>query len=365
MWKRVLLLFVLTAITVSCGNKPSNDSAVNPGTQEEGSLLSDLWEVTANTIDKFYGRAELTKERARNMNHYTDSCHPDFQEMHSFADMQNYFILKHLEDRPAQIDFLSSYYQVPKNINDIYPTSLMSHELCPVTEESLTASLSAGKVPDSETIQMLNEFTKINNQLRANLRVKDTYQNKFKYSQHWSKLTGCLAYAESLTTADSAESKEIAARNAPAGYTRPQGVGFYEDPQQPPVSRLNIGMYQFTPNMAGNIQACARQWNSMYPRCKIDLQASDTQSFKILGSELQAFNIFCGINKIQQMFSVQVNSTEAKRTHISNSKNSKLKSSKDRCVSINFHSTYAYNHFGPFQNSTGKNLKALMACYFR
>lgn len=365
MWKHVLLFFVIIA-TVSCGKlKTKSNSVDSPLTEEEGSLLSDLWEITASTVDTFYGKAELTKERTRKMNHYTDSCHPDLQELHSFADMQNYFILKHLDERSAQIHFLSTYFQIPKDIENIYPTSLMSHELCPITEKSLTASLSEGKVPDAETIQMLNEFSKINNSLRSSLRAKSTYENKLKFSQHWSKLVGCLAYAESLTTADSAQSKEIAARNAPKGYVRPAGVGFYEDPNQPQESRLNIGLYQFTPSIGGNIQACARQWNEMYPSCKINLKASDTESFKMLGSELQAFNAFCGVNKINQMFSVQVNSSNTKRTHIANSVNSKLKSSKDRCVSINFHSSYAYNHFGPFQNSTGKNLKSLMSCYFR
>jgi hypothetical protein len=180
-------------------------------------------------------------------------------------------------------------FQIPKDIENIYPTSLMSHELCPITEKSLTTSLSEGKVPDAETIQMLNEFSKINNSLRSSLRAKSTYENKLKFSQHWSKLAGCLAYAESLTTADSAQSKEIAARNAPKGYVRPAGVGFYEDPNQPQESRLNIGLYQFTPNIGGNIQACARQWNEMFPSCKINLKASDAESFKLLGSELQAF----------------------------------------------------------------------------
>jgi len=103
-----------------------------------------------------------------------------------------------------------------------------------------------------------------------------------KASRLWSKLMMCMSYTESLTTADTLTSDRVAQKYAPAGYRRPANVLFYEDPYQSAASRLNIGLFQFTPNSSGNIQACIREWNNLYPRCSISPKANQPEMIKIL-----------------------------------------------------------------------------------
>lgn len=361
-----LFIFVFLLVTVSCGKlKTKNEAITSPLSEEESNLIVDLFESVSALVDSIYSRSELRKERVRVMNHPIDSCNADLAQAHTFAEVQNYFILKHLENRAAQVQFLAGFFDIPADINKIVPTSLVSHEMCPVTKESLTASIGESRVPDSDTINKLNEFSNINNALRKNYLTQPNYENKLLISQHWAKLSKCLSYIESYTTADSVSSNNVAKEHAPADYRKPAGVAFYIDPKQPEVSQLNIGTYQFTPDIEGNIRACARQWNNLFPQCAVSLNSKKAEMVRVLGSELQTFNIFCGINKIHQTFSIQVNSVDSKRTHINNKLSGKLKSPANRCVTINFFSSYAYNHFGPFQNSTGKNLKELVSCYFK
>jgi hypothetical protein len=172
----------------------------------------------------------------------------------------------------------------------------------------------------------------------------------------------CLSYTESLTTADSQKSDKVARTYAPRGYHRPDGVLFYEDPYQTPASRLNIGLYQFTPSAEGNIQSCIRAWNEIHPRCQINESTKTSEMLKILGSNWQRFNAFCGVSKVTDMFSLQINTTGKNHTHPYNRLQGKgLRPSGERCVSIHMNTNTSYNHFGPFQNSAN-SLKMLMNC---
>jgi len=172
----------------------------------------------------------------------------------------------------------------------------------------------------------------------------------------------CLSYVESLTTADRPFSDRIAQAYAPSDYRRPAGVLFYEDPLQPEASALNLGLFQFSPDSGGNIYACIKQWNLIYPSCQVPSGGSTKEMLRLLGSSYQSFNAFCGTEKPSEMFSIQVNSSNSKRTHPANWRSDgSLKAPKDRCVSLYFAGA-AYNHFGPFQNSTGNNLEELLTC---
>ena len=168
---------------------------------------------------------------------------------------------------------------------------------------------------------------------------------------------GCLAYTESLTSADVSSSYKVSEEYSPKGFEKPKGVKFYEDPYQDATSRLNIGLYQFTPNSSGNIYPCVLQWNDFFPENKIDTRADQNELIRVFGSSFQSMNAFCGINKVVQTFAIQVNTDEQKRTHPGNRDGQSLKASSNRCVTPWFYASYAYNHFGPLQNSTGNNLK--------
>lgn len=366
MGKHFFILSLISLTFLGCSEmKPSSALSEDSLTHEDSNFLSDLFQFVADEVDSHFTKKELTQERIKRMNHSIDSCIQNAGDLRSFAEIQNYFILKHFEDRQAELTYVSNEYVLPTTKAKFYPTSLISHEFCPITETSLKTSLKEWQMPDPATIEKLNQFSNIHNKLRGEYLAHRSYNSKLQIGQHWSKLTSCLAYVESLSTADSSASKAIAKRYSPSGYDKPPGVGFYEDPNQPPESKLNMGVYQFTPDIEGNIKSCVRQWNGMYPNCAFPSNSSFSDIFKVLGSEYQTFNIFCGINKIHQMFSVQVNTTNKTFTHIKNIVGSKIKKSGERCVSLNFYSGYSYNHFGPFQNSTGNNLKELMSCYFR
>lgn len=357
------LFFAIAILTLaSCSPIETLQPPMSPLTIEDAMLVEDMYESISAVVDEYYGNDELRKERVRSMNHMVDTCHADIANFHSFAEMQNYFVIKHLENRPSQMQYHAGFFDTPTDINKIFPTSLISHEMCPIDKAGLTHTLYiASRVPDDDTILKINEFSNLSNTFRKNYLENPTYQNKLLVSQHWAKLMKCLSYIESLTTADTNASIQTALNEAPPDYRKPAGVSFYRPSAD---AKLNIGAYQFDPSSTGNVRVCIRQWNVLFPDCAVSLNADEDEMIRTLGSELQTFNIFCGIDKLSQMFSVQVNTTNSSRTSLVNNVNNNLKTPENRCVTINSSSEMGYNHFGPFQNSSGKNLKALMACYF-
>ena len=124
-------------------------------------------------------------------------------------------------------------------------------------------------------------------------------------------------------------------------------------------------MFQFTPSSSNNIQPCLQAWNDLHiskPECLINTKSPQSELINITGSSLQSFNAFCGVHKMLQTFSIQVNTTKASATHPSNVVNGKFKEAEQRCVSPHFKAGYAYVHFGPFMNSTGSNIAELYRC---
>ncbi len=83
---------------------------------------------------------------------------------------------------------------------------------------------------------------------------------------------------------------------------------------------------------------------------------------KILGSSQHSFNSFCGVHKVVETFAIQAYTKNSSSTHPTNVSGSGLKSPANRCVTPYFYAGWAYNHFGPLQNSTGSNLNELHSC---
>lgn len=292
-----------------------------------------------------------------------DGCMPQATLDHNhFADQIAYYTNILSNDFPAKVGLIGSYYSSSSNDANYFPVSLVSHPMCNVTSTTLAATVK--KVPGAATITKLNNFANKMNGLRLKI-IEGSEEAKKEYHAEWTKLFSCLAYTESLSTADAASSKNVASSVAPSGYRKPAGVKFYNDPAQDAASRLNIGMFQFTPNAGGNIQACIRGWNELQKArtsCQVSQTASKAELIKVLGSSYQSFNTFCGIHKVLQTYAIQVNTTGTGATHPNNKVSGKLKPSNQRCVSLHFQAGKAYNHFGPFQNSTGSNLDKLFSC---
>ncbi len=371
----LLCLFVSTNAHAMGAKKPTPTTPTTPPptiptnpTLDFGDKLSaeDYLDAAAEIgpqVDDSQNDNELIGSQRENMNvDQVDQCFNDQGEHHYFADQISYYVQEMIDDVPAKIGFIGSSYGTSTDDNAYFPTSLIRHPLCQVS--SATLSKTMNKVPGQSTIDKLNRFAATVNSFRQDVLAGNQSAKK-ELLGTWTRMFSCLAYAESLSTADSTTSKNVATKVAPTGYRKPAGVKFYEDPAQDAASRLNIGMFQFTPNSGGNIQPCIRAWNSIHQEknnCQIGQKASQSELIKILGSSYQSFNAFCGIHKLVQTFAVQVNTSKTSATHPSNVVNGKFKNYEERCVSPHFQAGKAYNHFGPFQNSTGTNLDKLFTC---
>jgi hypothetical protein len=303
------------------------------------------------------------KIREKINNDQVDKCFNDEETHEYFADQISYYTAEMLDDVPAKVGFIGSSYGTSSDDTKYVPTSLLRNPLCTTTAASLRKTLK-NNFPNQVTIDKLNHFESTVNDLRMEL-INGDQSAKVALLNMWTKFYSCLAYSESLPTADSVASRNVAAKVSPPGYRKPAGVEFYEDTAQPAASRLNIGMYQFTPNSAGNIQPCIRAWNEVHnskPTCQVSQKATQSDLIKVLGSSLQSFNAFCGVHKLIQTFAIQVNTTKTSATHPSNLLNGKLKLPESRCVTPYFYSGWAYNHFGPNQNSTGSNMAEMFSC---
>ncbi len=335
------------------------------GDRLEADAYLDSSSQIGPVVDDLQNGTELTDKREMANTDSVDKCTDPSLSSELFSEQISYYAGELINDVPAMVGFIGSSYGTSSNDSAYFPTSLIRHPLCQSSNSSLSQTMN--KVPGSSTIEKLNSFAEEVNGLRSEVLAGDLNAKKELLST-WSRFFSCLAYTESLSTADSSSSIAVARKVAPAGYRKPAGVKFYEDPAQDQASRLNIGMFQFTPNANGNIQPCLRAWNALNknkPACQVGTRSSQGDLIKILGSSLQSFNAFCGIHKLVQTFAIQVNTIKSSATHPANIANGKLKPQEQRCVTPHFQAGRAYNHFGPFQNSTGSNLEKLFSCVER
>ncbi len=330
--------------------------------REPASELSwlEIADHIADTVDPIFSNDELSIARTFEVFSRGDSCHEDLDEAPRFADAIGFFIKELSREQKVQLQGIASFYGMSSSDATYHPVSLISHPLCRVTRSTLSSTMR--NIPGSTTISLAQRFADDHNRHRQN--VLDGVQGAEEDLQKlWGQFFGCLAYSESLSTADTSLSQRTASRYAPSGYRKPAGVKFYDDPAQSQASRLNIGLFQFTPNYSGNINPCFRQWNRDYPSCQIS-RGDRSDMIRVVGSSLQHFNAYCGVHKLLQTFSVQVNSRNSRNTHPDNRAGSSLKPADERCVTPHFYAGWAYNHFGPLQNSTGSNLNKLLKCVY-
>lgn len=337
--------------------KPPEPSVLN--------VFLDIAQPIGQSVDDYYSNyRELSPDRANVSNHATDFCPQDLNHQRSFSDRIAYYVNEHTKKTRPHLAQLAPFYSVPSQLNQHIEMSLTSHPLCRVTHSTLSQTIGAQRVPNQTVINQLDQFSRKHNSLRQRVINDQDIDAEIELNQLWTRFMSCLSYTESLTTADINSSRSVASRYAPNGYTKPSGVKFYEDPLQPQVSRLNIGLFQFTPNAGGNINPCIRHWNEKNSSCQISRSSSQSELIRILGSGYQTFNAFCGVNKILQTFSIQANTSSTNSTHPDNFQ-SGMKAPQNRCVTPFFWSGRAYNHFGPLMNTTGSNLGSLMRCVLR
>jgi DNA-binding transcriptional MerR regulator len=139
-----------------------------------------------------------------------------------------------------------------------------------------------------------------------------------------------------------------------------------------PVAWAASGVYQFKfGNLDtdegdvrdSNIGPCVDQWNGLYGSvCPVAHTIGGYA--EALSSPGQAFNIFCGVQKIVQSFNVQVHTTNpAKTSPLNLGPDGKLKAPADRCVHPFWEGSRGYNHFGPLSNSVPMGSIASLPSY--
>ncbi len=178
-------------------------------------------------------------------------------------------------------------------------------------------------------------------------------------------------------------SKQLAAYNAAkaAGATSAQlHEQFFSDISQ--TSWVSSGVFQFKfanldtekgDELSSNIGPCVDQWNALYGN-SCPIQHTIAGYAQALTSPGQAFNIFCGVQKIVQSYNTQVHTMNPKKTSPQNmGPDGNLLPPEKRCVHPFWHGSLGYNHFGPLANSAPKdsikglpsypgNLALLMEC---
>lgn len=326
---KLLILFIFLVSCSSDVEKPSKPSKNESDTTTVEPVKTSLKEAIQYVDELFPLSKELLKQREPD---FFSSC----AEEKSFSSHIEFNVNLHSKPKSSHLSHLAQYYQIPNKENEYTNPSLVSHKICNVDKRSLSKFID--NVPSQDVIDKINWFAN-------NMNQSDTTTKK----ELWSQFFSCLAYTESLTTVDTESSYQTYKK-----YTqgrKPSGVKFYIDPYQTEASKLNIGVYQFTPDYGGNIYPCIKSWNEQ-KECKI---SKDSDMIEIVGSSSQAFNIYCGINKIVQSFTVQVNTTRDSRKFPN-------QTFENQCVTPFAQSTRVYNHFGPLQNSTGKNLDQLLTC---
>jgi hypothetical protein len=275
--------------------------------------------------------------------------------------------------------YISGLYGVSTWHQDV---GLFSHPMCEKEDVKLFAGKTTKKKNRLKTISTyLLKIPKIYNLKRKKYlkAVKDKRPKKeqevllIDLKNFYLSLMAIIAENESISTADLKGSKDraksISEYYGIKDYTKPSGVKFYYDKYQDNEdSKRNIGLYQFSSDPKGNIASCIKAWNDTLGKregkCKISLP-SKKETFKYLAATDQVFNAFCGVNKIVQSFSIQVNTkvfetTSRRRTHNENKKDNVLKASKDRCISIFSDSPNTYNHFGTLGFTTDNNTKTII-----
>jgi len=303
--------------------------------------------------------------------------------------------LPHLDIGESFFDIISGQYNLleKKNVlgvetsikskykigSKITPVNFYSHKMCSYTKETVNEIFTEDKRPRQDQIDLMNIFSNLYNQelqiisnSNAPLAIK---KSKLKIKKLWLRFFSCLSHIESLgvpaapithNVANWPISYEISRQTLGDNYFKPPGVKFHIDNQQSNnISKLNIGLYQFSPAISGNIRSCVRKWNTLYPKHKVKYSQDKKYYALLLGAPLQEFNAFCGQYKVLESFFVQVN-TQRKDSILSINANTP---SDQRCISLHMSKSKAYNHFGPLQNSNPKlstidtgNMGLLLQC---
>lgn len=228
-------------------------------------LFKEVAYNVGERVDKVYSSyRDLLVQRGSGSVHKTDSCDANLNNRSTFADRIAYYVNMNMTSRKAQISLIADLFGVTTDMNKLVATSLISNSMCEVTKDTLKQTIGENRIPSASVIAQMNQFAKKYNTLRSQMNSGSSKTAALEMNQLWSRMNMCLSYVESLTTADTNSSDKVAQKYAPSDYRRPAGVLFYEDPLQNNASRLNLGLFQFTPDAGG-------EYSYLYQAVELDL----------------------------------------------------------------------------------------------
>ncbi|MES3036901.1 MAG: hypothetical protein V4736_03260 [Bdellovibrionota bacterium] len=365
-WFRVKgLTLLLGAVLLSAAGCTDPYQTMSPTSMSEKDFSAITWDTYTDVskpvsliVDNYYAAyRELNKVRySSSYTSGTDSCVAEVANQNTFADRISWAILKRMRPSRARLGYVAYAFGLPSNESTYVSNGLLSHPLCPVSSTVLNTTYQGQNIPSASTINKVNTFINTMNKYRDEA-IAGNAGSQLKAQKLWSKFYMCLGYMESLTTADNSSNDTTAEKYLPTGVSRPAGVSFHES------TLLNLGIYQFDPDSEGNTLSCIKEWNDFFPSCPISTTSTQTQMIKFLGSNFQTFNAFCGVTKLTNMMSVQINTTKARNTFPQNvATDGSLFQPANRCVGFTMNDNLSYNHFAPFQNGSGFTLNNIMTC---
>lgn len=316
--KLLLFLFIVSCsqAPVIVDQKPEPDIIViedKPTTPIEDDVVMDEPAINyteiAQQVDSYYRMGELLKERGDT----------------TFAKTIAEAVEEGMKDKVIPLDdYISGLFGVKTRNPVSFKTPLCQYDNNAARKLLKTTISNSG-------LALVNRFAKEVNE--ADEEGKQAI---------YTRLMMCLAYSESLSTADNEKSYILASRE---GVTKNDGVKFYFDSLQTnPDSQINIGLYQFSPIAKGNIHTCLNDFKNR-ERSRKDL-------VNLIGAKDQVWNARCGVHKVQTVLFVTLN---APTRNIGN-----------QCGTFHALNTVAYNHFGPLQREggVGGGFTKLYNCYY-
>jgi hypothetical protein len=402
--KPLHLFLEMTAIFMALAYGKPTEAQTQPQSSPQSSKnlqerIATLGSTPATIVDDIYKKQQLGMRRRQST---IDSCLSNTP----IANFQNAI------ENGVKASIPAYKFNSNPHIDEVYgldpeqsiPVGLISHPLCVQEKDQIAHILGTERVPDDEAIELMKKFVMDSNRDRMEALAGNNEALE-RFSKRWTVFMGCLAYAESLPTADAEPAHKAFAelmeeypqmrsafsKNGEGKPVKPEGVHFGVDrpgsyfvelrkaraegratPEF--IAELNkkypawsvTGLYQFDATRPyGNTTPCVEQWNALVsrPECKIR-NGNAKDYFLAFTSYGQSMNAFCGVQKIVHAFNSQANTSKPSGTDLSNIINGKLKKPQDRCVGLVARggAGKVYAHFGPLGNSVHDNLKKLMKC---
>lgn len=370
-------------------------------------------EMTKDEISHLFLKEEAhpTEQTLKQMNRFIDAYNKEYDAAKSQA--SGYY--KKIAGHQAEIEKLDKTIAQKEHAkeNNIFLRGQKAQER--LAKEISEAKQEKNKIYGyiSWTRQQIN-----------NIMTSSSYADRTK--RLYRVFFGCMAYTESLSDPDTEKShgvynEHVAGVLAPEGSVKPEGVKFYEDrpaafinlliekraeikPEiiqglidagmsqeeaeaeghkkatqiarahakaEIPKTWMGVGLFQYTTADGSSVHPCVQQWNQRFSGsegCQVK-EKNEAEHVSILGSELQGFNAFCGVHRINTQFDSMVNTRTARRTPEWNHASDKaLKSPDDRCVSVFASPGKMFVHYSALGNfihtiNNGHgNLGILMSC---